>query len=177
MDRQLIDYLPPAVAEIRDFRALMDAAQVEVDEAYKKEQQDFDNNFIETTNEKGIERYEAMLKVKPKATDDLQLRRFRVLSKYNAQLPYTFLKLIEMLQALCGEDGVKVVRNGLALTVKVELTAKGMVDEVRNILMAVRPANMVIDLTLLYNQWGSLKAKRWQDVSSKTWSSLRNEVI
>lgn len=177
MDRKLIDYLPEVIAEVKDYQELMRTEQVEIESLWNKVRQGLDNQFIDSTDENGIARYELMLNIKPKATDDLELRRFRVLSRYNEQLPYTYAKMLEQLKALCGENGVKVELNDLSLSVKVELTAKGKVNEVKGLLERMIPANVVVSVTLLYNQWKKAKRLKWGQVKNKTWGQLRNEVL
>ncbi|MDO4765146.1 MAG: DUF2313 domain-containing protein [Eubacteriales bacterium] len=177
MDRKLINYLPAVIAEVKDYQELMKTEQVEIEKLWQKAHQALENQFIESTDEQAIGRYELMLNISPKATDDLELRRFRVLSRYNEQLPYTYAKMMEQLKALCGENGVKVELNGLSLTVKVELAAKGKVDEVRKLLDRMIPANVMVDVMLLYNQWKQAKGLKWGQVKNKTWGQLRNEVL
>ena len=177
MDRKLMDYLPPVLAEVRDYQALMQAEQAEIDRLWAAAERLLENQFIDGTDETGIARYELMMDIQPKATDDLALRQFRVLSRYNEQLPYTYRKMLEQLKALCGENGVKVELNGLSLTVKVELTAKEKVNEVRELLERMLPANVLVTVSLLYNQWGSIKLLTWGQAKNKTWGQLRNEVL
>lgn len=177
MDRKLIDYLPQVIAEVKDYQELMKTEQAEIEKLWQKAHQALDNQFIESTDEQGIARYELMLNIEPKAADDLEIRQFRVLSRYNEQLPYTYAKMVERLKALCGESGVKVESQGLSLTVKVELTAKGKVDEVKELLDRMIPANIVVDVSLLYNQWKQVKGLKWGQVKNRTWGQLRNEVI
>jgi len=177
MDRKLIDYLPPVLAEVKDYQALMGAEQEEIERFWNQAERALENQFIETTDEAGIARYELMLGIQPKGSDDLSLRQFRVLSRYNEQLPYTYLKMEEQLKALCGENGVKTMLNGLTLEIKVELTAKEKVNEVRQLLERMLPANVLVTVSLLYNQWGSVKHLKWGEVKGKTWGQLRNEVL
>lgn len=177
MDRKLIDYLPSVVAEVKDYQELMKTEQVEIENLWQKAYQGLDNQFVDSTDENGIARYELMLNIHPKVTDDLELRQFRVLSRFNEQLPYTYTKMIEQLKALCGKDGVRAELNGLSLSVKVELTAKGKVDEVKELLNRMIPANVVVDVSLLYNQWKKAKRLKWGQVKGMTWGQLRNEVL
>lgn len=177
MDRKLIDYLPPVLAEVKDYQAIMGAEQEEIERFWNQAERELENQFIDGTDEAGITRYELMLGIEPKATDDLALRQFRVLSRYNEQLPYTYWKMIEQLKALCGENGVKAELNGLSLAIKVELIAKEKVNEVRELLERMLPANVLVTVSLLYNQWGSVKLLTWGQAKNKTWGQLRNEVL
>ena len=172
-----MDYLPPVLAEVRDYQALMQAEQAEIDRLWAAAERLLENQFIDGTDETGIARYELMMDIQPKATDDLALRQFRVLSRYNEQLPYTYRKMLEQLKSLCGENGVKAAINGLTIEIKVELTAKEKVNEVRELLERMLPANVLVTVSLLYNQWGSVKHLTWEQAKIKTWGQLRNEVL
>lgn len=177
MDRKLMDYLPPVLAVVKDYQAIMQAEQAEIERFWDAAKRALENQFIETTDEAGIARYELMLGIQPKGSDDLSLRQFRVLSRYNEQLPYTYWKMLEQLKSLCGENGVKTMLNGLTLEIKVELTAKEKVNEVRQLLERMLPANVFVTVSLLYNQWGSVKHLTWGQAKNKTWGQLRNEVL
>lgn len=177
MDRKLIDYLPPVLAKVKDYQALMQTEQEEIERFWNQAERDLENQFIDGTDETGIARYELMLDIQPKATDDLALRQFRVLSRYNEQLPYTYRKMLEQLKSLCGENGVKAMLNGLTLEIKVELTAKEKVNEVRELLERMLPANVLVTVSLLYNQWRGVKQLTWEQAKIKTWGQLRNEVL
>ena len=177
MNRKLMDYLPPVLADVKDYQALMQTEQEEIERFWNQAERDLENQFIDGTDETGIARYELMLDIQPKATDDLALRQFRVLSRYNEQLPYTYRKMLEQLKSLCGENGVKAMLNGLTLEIKVELTAKEKVNEVRQLLERMLPAIMMFTVSLLYNQWGSVKHLTWGQEKNKTWGQLRNEVL
>ena len=177
MDRKLIDYLPPVLADVKDYQALMQTEQEEIERFWNQAERDLENQFIDGTDETGIARYELMLDIQPKATDDLALRQFRVLSRYNEQLPYTYRKMLEQLKSLCGENGVKAMLNGLTLEIKVELTAKEKVNEVRELLERMLPANVLVTVSLLYNQWRGVKQLTWEQAKIKTRGQLRNEVV
>lgn len=85
-----------------------------------------DAQFVSTAGERGIERYEQIFSIVPQDTDTLDERRFRVLAKINAQLPFSISRLRQQLSTLCGEDGYRMEIDGgkYTLTVKVALTAK-----------------------------------------------------
>ena len=111
------------------------------------------------------------MQINAKDTDDLDFRRFRILSKLNEQLPYSFKTLELQLQTLCGEDGYKMMlRNeNYTLIVRIGLTVKNQFDEVNNTLRRYVPANIVIDLSLLYNTYKELERYTYLD--------LREEVL
>ena len=74
----------------------------------------FNDQFVNSATVNGVERWEKSWESKPKGTDTLDARKFRILSRLNEQLPYTLPVLKSMLQSLCGEDGYSVeVQNEL----------------------------------------------------------------
>lgn len=181
MDRtiNLIEYVPPILAETKEFQAICAAENAEIERLRTAYLNLFADQFIQTATENGIARLEKIMGIVPKGTDSLEVRRFRLLARKQEKLPYTKWTLPEQLAALCGSDGYSLNIDHAArkIAVRVALTAKGMYDAVELLLLKQRPANMVIDLSLLYNQWITLSTKRWSELSTKTWYQTRNEVV
>lgn len=180
MIRKLIDYLPPVIRNVREYQAIMnDGEQAEVSVLWDAVDAAFNDQFVNSATVNGVERWENILGIKPKGTDTLDARKFRILSRLNEQLPYTLPVLKSMLQSLCGEDGYSVeVQNELyTLKVKIALVAKSNFDDVGVLLNRVVPANMIIELELKYNTWGTLKEFTWGFLKTQTWKEIKNEVI
>lgn len=180
MIRRLIDYLPPVIRDVREFRAIMnDGEQAEIAELWDAVEAAFNDQFISEATENGIERWEKILGISPKGTDTLDARRFRILSRLNEQLPYTLPVLEDILRSLCGENGYSLeVQNELyTLKVKVALVAKSNVDDVDVLLRRFAPANMVIELSLKYNKWQKLKELAWGGLKTLTWKDIKEEVL
>lgn len=179
MDRQLIEYLPPVLSDKKEYIVLFQSEQLEIESLVEKIERCFENQFILSSDIFGISKYEKLLKITPKETDDLIVRRFRVLAKYNEQLPYTYHRLVEMLNSLCGEGNVFVKVKDLQLSVYIKLSVKDRFDEVAELLRRVIPANVVLDLSILYNQWRIAKNKKmkWKDAKEKSWELMKNEVM
>lgn len=180
MIRQLIDYLPPVIRNVREYKAIMNnGEQAEISALWDAVDAAFNDQFVSSATVNGVERWEKILDIKPRGTDSLNARKFRILSRLNEQLPYTLPVLKNMLQSLCGEDGYSVeVQNELyTLKVKIALVAKSNFDDVDVLLRRVVPANMIIELELKYNTWGTLKEFTWGYLKTKTWKEIKNEVL
>ena len=181
MDRaiNLIEYVPPILAETKEFQAICAAENAEIERLRTAYLNLFADQFIQTATENGIARLEKIMGIVPKGTDSLEVRRFRLLARKQEKLPYTKWTLPEQLAALCGDDGYSLNIDHAArkIAVRVALTVKGMFDAVELLLLKQRPANMVVDLSLLYNQWLTLATKKWGDMTATTWHDARNEVI
>ena len=138
-----------------------------------------DAQFVSTAGERGIERYEQIFSIVPQDTDTLDERRFRVLAKINAQLPFSIRRLRQQLATLCGDDGYKLEVNGgvYTLTVKVALTAKRNQQAVEELLADIVPANMVCTTSLLYNQHADLTRFTHAQLALLTHFEIREEVL
>lgn len=132
-----------------------------------------------STNEQGADRYEKMLKLNAPATDTIETRRFRILTRYQEQAPYTYRVLKQLMDSLLGEGQYEVKRDVAAktLSVKIELTVKGMFDAVVIMLERITPQNMALTVQLRYNQHSTLARFTHAQLSSYMHQQLREEVL
>lgn len=179
MARDLTKYVLDKFQDDKQFAVVVGMETPEIEDLWEGCDNVRNDLFIESLTVPGATRTEGIMGLSVKATDSLEVRRFRIAAKNNEQLPYSFNVIDQQLAALCGADGYSftVDYGAREIAVRVALTVKGMYDEIENLLLRIRPANMVIDLSLLYNQWITLRTKRWSELSTKTWYQVRNEVI
>lgn len=179
MSRLLINYLPEFLREVREYKAILhDAVQPEIDELFRFNERMLNNQFIETSDEYGVSRWEKMLKIVPQATTSLNDRKFAILTRMNEQLPYTMTSLKQRLESLCGKEGysVELDANNYKLKVGVALTSRSSFKDVELMLEKVVPANMVLEVTLIYEQHENWTAHTHQQLSAYTHEQLRNGV-
>ena len=174
-----MDYLPSVVKNTREFVEIDRTEVPELNELWLSIDKLTNDQFISLAHESGIKRWENMLKITPKETETLDVRRFRVLARVNEQPPYTSRALTEQLINLCGADGysLTVKNTTFEIIVKVALTAKGKFDEVISLVNRLSPANMVLSFSLLYNQHSTLVNFTHAQLAIKTHQQLRDEVI
>lgn len=175
----VISYLPEILRDVYEFQQLSAAENAELECSRQELENIISDNFIATLTERGCFRWEKMLGITPKSTDDIEVRRFRILSKLNEELPFTLKGLKRQLSILCGEDGfsVELDNDNYMLSVLVALTAKNQFEEVGKLLEREVPANIVISLGLKYNQHLMLSAYTHGDLAAFTHDRLRNEVV
>ncbi len=137
------------------------------------------DEFVKSATPNGVGRWETILNIVPKGTDKLDERKFRILTRLNEQLPYSWRMLAQQLSTLCGQDGytMQLKNEEYTLTVKVALIAKANFSDVDDLLHRIVPANMIIDLSLLYNQFDTLTKFVHDYLSAYTFDQLRDEVI
>ena len=182
MDAKQVDMMlkvPDVLKPVREIKAIIGTENVEFNQLNAAIATYLNNNFVESADDYGISRLETILSIAPKLTDTLDERKFRVLSRINEQLPFTVRSLEQQLETLCGPNGytVEVIPDQYLLKVRVELTAKSKIDDVRNLLNRIVPANMIIDLDLLYNQHSMFAGYTHAELAAYTHQQLRDEVI
>lgn len=178
-DLNLIEYLPYILHEIKEYKEIAKVENPELITLWQSVENVLNDQFIQSSTENGVKRWESILKVLPKGTDNLDERKFRILTRLNEQLPYSLKMLHQQLTTLCGEDGysVELKNKEFTLSVKVALTAKSNFGDVDSLLHRIVPANMIIDLSLKYNQYSTLANFTYAQLANYTYDQLRNEVI
>lgn len=178
--RKLIDYLPHFMGDIAEIKVILDVAeQPEIVKLWQSLDNGFKDQFIMDATENGVERWEKILKIVPKATFTLDERKFTILTRINEQLPFTIRTLQDSLKALCGDDGynVQLISNEYTLIVKLALTAKNNFIDVVHLLDRVVPINMVTDVQIMYNSNETLFKYTHEELKQYTHYDLRNEVL
>ena len=173
---ELKSYLPDFLQGYKELHEAMQAQNPELEDLIEVTR---DNLFIISCNEQGIEKFERMLGIKALDEDTLDNRKFRILSKWNNAIPYTTKILHQKLETLCGKDGyeLEILPEQYIVTVRVALKSKRNYEMVRNMLDEAIPANMMIDLSLLYNKHELLEQYTHGQLSMYTYKQLRNEVL
>ncbi len=181
MDREIdiLNYLPEFLQDFREFQELAASENPEIRALWGSLENVMKEQFINDSTENGVKRWEAILKINPKGSDSLDVRKFRILTRLNEKLPYTYKKLAQQLETLCGESGYSLeLRNyEYKLIVRVALTAKSMLAEVEKLLARIVPVNMYVDLSLLYNQNLAFESYTNAQLRVYTHEQLRSEVF
>ncbi len=151
MDRQLIDYLPPVLREIEEFKAINSAIQPEIERAWAELGRLMNNQFLTTADENGMSRWEKELHILPKDTDTPEARKTRIKAMWNRKLPYSFGWLRNWLSGLCGTEGHSESVSDYIIDVQLDYNAlpqaNELAREILEMLGIVRPANMLLRLT------------------------------
>lgn len=139
----------------------------------------FLDQFIETLTDNGCKRWEKILDIRPRDTDTLQVRRFRIKARINEDLPYTWRALERVLDTMCGKGAyaMTLYNEEYRLVILLELTVKKLFDEAEQSVKRMIPANLILDVRLRYNTWGQVKVLTWGDLKNRTWKDVKEEVL
>lgn len=171
--------LPPVLQECREFKAVCDAETPELKALWAAIENARDDQYIPSLTVTGIKRWEKILGVTPKADETFDDRRFRILNRVNESLPFTYRFLENQFTILCGENGYRLQldHGNYRLVVRVELASKSKYTDVDALLKRVVPANMIIDLSLMYNQHQEVGRFTHAQLHSYTHEQIRSEVL
>ena len=150
-DVDLVSYLPDFMKEYHEPVEALKSENPEFVLIWKAKDRVLYNRFIETADEYGISRYEAMLNLHPSAEDTLESRRSRVRSLWFNTIPYTLKTLIKKLIVMCGSrDDFSLTHNfdmeGYDLHLAVDLELFGQVEQLEQIIDTMIPCNIVTDV-------------------------------
>lgn len=175
----IINYLPPILKEYKELISIAAAENPEINLLWTTLENVMNDQFVDKLTDNGAKRWEKILTIVPKGTDTLDFRRFRIKTRLNEKLPYTYRVLEQQLITLCGEDGysLELQNNEYTLKVRIDLIAKSKFNDVNDLLSRIVPANIVIDLSLLYNSYFTLAQFTHAQLSAYTHDQLRNEVL
>ena len=175
----LLSYQSNIIQQIREFKVLSKVENPKLECVWHAVEDAIDDQFATSLTDNGCKRWESIMEINAKDTDDLDFRRFRILSKLNEQLPYTYRMLELQLRTLCGDDGYTMVlrNNEYTLKVRIALTSKSKYSDVESTLRKFVPANIVIDVSVMYNTYEVLSQFTHEQLASFTYYKLREEVI
>lgn len=179
LDRNLIEYLPPILQDVREYKGIMYTEQDEFSNAWDAADEVFNAQFVNDTTEESIKRWEKVLSITPKASATLDDRKFAIITRINESVPYTMTTVRQVLDTLCGTDGYSIVldNDNYMLTVKIDRSVRNQFDAVNDLLNRVVPMNLVLDLKLLYNTHEVISGYTHDELSAQTHEYWRIEVL
>lgn len=175
----ILEYLPDFLKEVKEIIVHAKAQEPELAALWNAQENAYNDQFLYLMGENGISRWEKMLKISPMGTDTLEDRRFRILNRINAQLPYSYRMLEAHLIQMCGENGYRMSydKDTWTLTIKIALTSKKQYSEVLDMVTQMIPANIILDYDLMYNTHEILGRFTYGELANYTHGTLRNEII
>lgn len=145
MARRIIQHLPEYYQLIDDVKQLDHTETMELDQLQKAVDQLFDDQFVMTAGQQAIRRREQMLGIQADpTTETLDLRRRRILNRYQTKPPFTVRYLQQQLDRLVG-PGMTVVSvdvESFMLTVTANIENATVFKEVQHTIDTIKPANL-----------------------------------
>ena len=177
--KKLIDYLPPIMQNFSEIKQIMKVEQKEMDLLVINIQRVLDNAFIQDCDEYGIKKYEAILNILPATDDTLDLRKIRVLMRWNEFVPYTYRVLIRKLNIVCGVNGYDISKDleNYILLIELHLSVVRQREEVERFLERVIPMNINYQVSIKYNTHKLVSNYTHKYLSQYTHREIREEEL
>ena len=170
MDRKLINYLPPVLRDITEFNAINNANEPAISLAWNSLDRVMANQFLDDADEWGVSVWEKELKIFPKDTDTLELRKARIKAMWNRELPYTLPWLRKWLAGTCGGKAV-LEKSGYRL--RIDTDGAELSEDLKAMIRQAIPANLLYIYATSF-QGGTSTRGRFSAVSLTIWSHIFN---
>ncbi|MCI1958824.1 MAG: YmfQ family protein [Clostridia bacterium] len=176
---EIENYIPDVLKNVREFISLAAAENPALENVSDAVDTVMAEQFVKTADKAGVKRYEAIVKITPKDSDTLDERKFAILAKYNARLPFTEKRVNEILASLCGEDGYSCDLSiaDQTCTVKLALINKKMRSTVSERLDEILPLDLYLSVVIMYNQHQTFTGMTHEQMAAYTHQQLREEVM
>ena len=175
----IVEYIPPVVKNIREVRNICHSIDKELERMSNAYMLTYDNQFFDTMDDNTCTRWENMMRIEFDSTYTLEERRARIKSRFVEQLPYTKTTIKHILTTICGEGGflLDINNEAFTVTIKIGLANKNTFNDVCDMISRIIPANMILDVSILYNTHETLSQFTHETLSNYTHKQLREEVI
>lgn len=146
-------YWPKVIGDMRDFQEIAKGENPEFATLWEAVERFITDCFVHSATEWAIERWERIFGIETYPADTLDQRRARILAAGTRNLPYTMRALLRMLNAMLGDRNYSATVNSVTstLTVLVNIHFAHQINDVRQLLDAVVPANLAIEIGNLYS--------------------------
>lgn len=149
---KLINFLPPEIANIEEFKEIMETEDKEFELLEKGQQRILNENFIDTATEYGIKKYETLFKIRvDDLNESLDFRKLRIKNRKLDKVPFSYRFLDNKLKNLFGEDNYKLelLNNEYILKVEINTFDWNTFNEIIDNFRYIIPCNMELNSTLV----------------------------
>lgn len=150
---KLIEYLPDFLQEIREFKEIFKAEDVEIEKLLSAVDSLTKEVIVNTAESYGLEKYEKIYGITDIA-ETIEGRRTNILFKMNNKVPYTLQWLISTLNVAIGEDNynINLDYDNYKLTINVLAIYKNIAQDLEKSLRKEIPANLVLKVNLFQTE-------------------------
>lgn len=178
MDRQLIEYLPEFMRQFREIKLICQKEQEQIENLWDETEKAWQNQFIQSSDEQAVRRWELMLGIKVGDTWTLEERRNKVLSLISEQRPFTDESVGIMLRTMFGEGNYSLEYiEPLYLLISVSINNEKEIVNVEEMLDRILPANLNWKVDIFHNKHSLLSKYTHGYLSAYTHDELRNKYM
>lgn len=149
---KIIKYIPNFLHNVREFNNICNVEDEELEKLKLRIDNILKEVIVNTSEGYGLQRYEKIYNINV-ISNNIDVRRFNIMSKINNKIPFTYRWLDSKLKQLVGEDNYKINIDYYNYKVIISIIylfdniGETLKEELRKLL----PANLVIQINLLSN--------------------------
>lgn len=143
---KLENHLPKFMLEYDELQEILNAENPELQILINKIEVLKDSSFIKYADEGKIKRFEKILNINSSENSSLDVRKQRLLLRWNETLPYSYKFLLRKLDELCGVNNYLIDQdfNNYKITITTHLKLSEEVEELHYLLNKIIPANLIV---------------------------------
>lgn len=151
--RQLIDYLPPVMAELLEMQGITSAVQPQIDALWNQTEYLLDELYIPYASGIGLKRWEKLLGLP--SSGSIENRRKAILLVLQSRLPYTETFLKDYLEEVLGDVILTVDYGQYSISIEAGSENEEILSSLSVQLRQIIPANMALFLAIMeeYLAW------------------------
>lgn len=173
MEIKTIRYLPEHISAIEEFQRITHAYDEELKLIWAVLAKISDNISFDTMDEATCDRWAALMGITFADGTSIAEKRIIIKGRWSGGLPYTEPKVREVLTTMLGDHYTMTIdRAAKVITVNIMLSEISNVNLVYNQLRAMVPADMVVNVKIVYNRWRTFAPHTWRELSTHTWRNI-----
>ena len=151
--RQLIDYLPPVMAELLEMQGITSAVQPQIDALWNETEYLLGELYIPYASGIGLKRWEKLLGLP--SSGSVEKRRQEILLVLQSRLPYTETFLKDYLEEVLGDVILTVDYGQYSISIEAGSENEEILSSLSVQLRQIIPANMALFLAIMeeYLAW------------------------
>ena len=151
--RQLIDYLPPVMAELLEMQGITSAVQPQIDALWNETEYLLDELYIPYASGVGLKRWEKLLGLP--SSGSVEKRRQEIFLVLQSRLPYTETFLKDYLEEVLGDVILTVDYGQYSISIEAGSENEEILSSLSVQLRQIIPANMALFLAIMeeYLAW------------------------
>lgn len=164
MQTLILNHYPPVIKQIREIQQIANAEDIEFSKLNLSINEVIRNMFVFTADETGVQRFEKLLGIQPKAAQGLDDRKIYILSMMNRRK----MSLSE-LEAMLSEyaEGIKLIRDIAHMQMVVEVNAgTASIELLNSMLEEILPLNIYFHFCMKMKR-GKISAAAWSRATAR----------
>lgn len=146
MQTLILNHYPPVIKQIKEMQQIAKSEDIEFSKLKIETEKVLRNMFVFTADETGVQRFEKMLGIKPKAVQSLDDRKIYIISMMNRR-KMSLSELTEMLSNY--SEGIKILNDISNMEMIIEInTDAGSLETLNNIIDEILPMNIYFEFAL-----------------------------